>query len=395
MEAALDYDYDTFGPSLPSKVTDPDELLKEMQKMPLFMNSLSMDAMEDNDTLAALQSLVYDGPPEEVAMNFKNQGNDSFKDGPKFYQTAIEYYTKGIAIKAEDNDLNSTLYSNRAAVNLKLGNYRKTILDCAEAIKLNPKNIKAYYRSTVALRSVDRLAEALDSCEWGLKHEPTNKSLLEEKTKIEKRKMELEIIQKRTEERERLKALKEKQLNDAITSRGITMASSTPKLENKKHEDSDSEDEETRKDRRMKTELLSMHAPKLDETTGRLTFPVLFLYPEFSESDLISAFEEDSAFIDHIEFMFGASQPRAGWDAKGIYTPDKIEMYFETRPDLDPLKANKNEQRRLMKVDTEATLVEIISHPEYRVVDGIASFFVLSSGSSFAKTFRKTYRPKK
>jgi hypothetical protein len=144
----------------------------------------------------------------------------------------------------------------------------------------------------------------------------------------------------------------------------------------------------------MKTELLATHSPQLNDETGKLSFPVLFLYPEFSESDLIASFEEESTFADHVEFMFGESQPKAGWDMAGVYTPDKIEIYFETRPDLDPETAKKDEPRRLLKVDTEAPLLEIITHPDYRLVDGIASFFILSNGSPYIKTFRKSYKKK-
>lgn len=40
---------------------DPDNLEKELAKVPLFMTDLPS---EENDTLAALQSLVFDGTPE-------------------------------------------------------------------------------------------------------------------------------------------------------------------------------------------------------------------------------------------------------------------------------------------------------------------------------------------
>lgn len=42
---------------------DPDNLDEELAKVPLFMSKLPE---EENDTLEALQSLVYDGPPEGI-----------------------------------------------------------------------------------------------------------------------------------------------------------------------------------------------------------------------------------------------------------------------------------------------------------------------------------------
>ncbi|KAJ3086626.1 40S ribosomal protein [Quaeritorhiza haematococci] len=147
---------------------DADEFFKELDRTPLFMRSLPQDA-EENDMLAALQSLVYDGTPEEIATNFKNQGNERFMEGRSQYKEAITFYTKGIEVKCKDDSLNSILYSNRAAVNLELKNYRRVLNDCAEAIKLNPQNVKAWFRSARACLELDKISEALDCCDRGLK----------------------------------------------------------------------------------------------------------------------------------------------------------------------------------------------------------------------------------
>jgi hypothetical protein len=118
------------------------------------------------------------------------------------------------------------------------------------------------------------------------------------------------------------------------------------------------------------------------------------LYPEFSESDMISAFHEDDLFIDHLEEMFGASVQRPGWDQSGLYTPETIEIYFETRPDLDETLATSDDAscRRLLKVSSKGALGDVLSHPNFRIVDGIATFFILSSASAFTKMFRKKYK---
>jgi hypothetical protein len=51
---------------------------------------------------------------------------------------------------------------------LKIENYGKVLIDCSKALKLNPKNIKAYYRSVKALYALDKIEEAIDCCEHGL-----------------------------------------------------------------------------------------------------------------------------------------------------------------------------------------------------------------------------------
>lgn len=116
---------------------DPDNLDEELAKVPLFMSKLPE---EENDTLEALQSLVYDGPPEgmkrehiqhdtrtdvfiitEIAENFKNQGNECFKEGKMKYKDAIDYYTRALDVDCKDQKINEACLANRAAVNLELG----------------------------------------------------------------------------------------------------------------------------------------------------------------------------------------------------------------------------------------------------------------------------------
>jgi hypothetical protein len=44
------------------------DLIKELDKVPLFMTELPE---EENDSLAALQSLIYEGPPEGMYVIFQ------------------------------------------------------------------------------------------------------------------------------------------------------------------------------------------------------------------------------------------------------------------------------------------------------------------------------------
>ena len=99
---------------------------------PLFLTEDEMPQnIEDNPMLAAIQSLIYDGTPKEVAENFKNQGNEAF--ATKDYPNALEFYNRGISYLDEKDDfsdesvpfLYSTLLSNRSAIHLIRGNYMK------------------------------------------------------------------------------------------------------------------------------------------------------------------------------------------------------------------------------------------------------------------------------
>lgn len=69
----------------------------------------------------AMRALLDEGPPEERAENFKNQGNKCIQQGPKYYRDALGFYTDAIDVKVEDPLKNSVYFSNRAHVNLLLG----------------------------------------------------------------------------------------------------------------------------------------------------------------------------------------------------------------------------------------------------------------------------------
>lgn len=57
---------------------------------------------------------------------------------------------------------------------------------------------------------------------------------------------------------------------------------------------------------------------------GTLVWPVLFLYPEFGQTDLVEAFAENHLFEEHIEAMLGKECPP--WDVKGQYIPSNVEV---------------------------------------------------------------------
>jgi len=109
-------------PALPPGLEDlnsvsREEFFKQMERHPLFMHDLDSTS-EDNPELEALEALAYEGTPLEIATNFKSQGNEAFRE--KRYRDALEFYSKGLAAKSGDAELEGTLLLNRAAVNLEL-----------------------------------------------------------------------------------------------------------------------------------------------------------------------------------------------------------------------------------------------------------------------------------
>lgn len=95
----------------------------------------------------ALTQLLYDGTPLEIAENFREQGNEAVQRGKvsfivfhlcynynlcdlyqKYYADAVVFYTKAIEQNVPDLEKASIYYSNRAAVQLQLGNLITTTI---------------------------------------------------------------------------------------------------------------------------------------------------------------------------------------------------------------------------------------------------------------------------
>jgi hypothetical protein len=74
-----------------------DEVLAEMNRMPLFMTTLDETDGEggENMMLEALRAMAYEGTRAEIAENFRQQGNECAR--AKQWTDAKEFYDKAIA----------------------------------------------------------------------------------------------------------------------------------------------------------------------------------------------------------------------------------------------------------------------------------------------------------
>ncbi|KAH9059326.1 hypothetical protein EDB87DRAFT_1675124 [Lactarius vividus] len=275
-----------------------DEHLTSLESLPLFMSSLPEDPT-DNVALSALQSLAHDGTPDEIAQNFKEQGNEYFRG--KRYREALGFYTQGIDAKPEDGKLREALLLNRAACNLELQNHGSVLRDCAAVISLDPHASKAYYRAGLALLALDRADEALDVCARvgdGAANDAGFKALRE---RAEKK--SAEIRRKADERAERARrASEEKKRMDAAFAASFQARNliAVPNPDGS----------------------ANPYAPRFDPedaTGGTLILPVFFLYPEHAMSDVVPDFVEDAEFGTVLATMFPPGAPAPPWDADGRY----------------------------------------------------------------------------
>ncbi|CDU18173.1 tetratricopeptide repeat protein, putative [Plasmodium yoelii] len=65
---------------------------------PLFMDELPTNIEENEDLLALYNLIITDENELSLAKNYKEVGNDYFKDGAKYFEDAIISYTKGIDV---------------------------------------------------------------------------------------------------------------------------------------------------------------------------------------------------------------------------------------------------------------------------------------------------------
>ncbi|KAF9101826.1 hypothetical protein BGX27_011321 [Mortierella sp. AM989] len=330
----------------PDWALNEDTVLNDMDSVPLFMNSLPKDA-DENPLLQALQDLAYDGTPEEVAENFKNQGNDCFKQGKKFYKDALTFYTNGLEVSCKDDKLNEALLVNRAACNLHFGNYRKVLTDCAQALKLNPKNVKALFRSAKALYALEMYPEAIDCCEHALISDPDNQPVKDEMAKIKAEFEHKEKIKREKEERERKIREKKMKVEAALEKRKIRTAATPGFKPDHPHE------------------------IQLDDDLDQLTIPTFFLYPEHNESDLIQAFNEQDTIGEQLSEIFYEPAP---WDTEHKYRPETVQTYFETEDNGGNIG--------LLKVGLNVKFLTVLAHSKHVLRDGIARFIVVPKEDS-------------
>jgi hypothetical protein len=281
-----------------------------------------------------------------VATNFKNQGNEYFV--AKRYKEARNFYTQGIDAYPTDTKLQETLLTNRAACNLELENYGMTLKDCSQALGLNPRSTKAFYRSAKALMALDRFVEAVDCCDHALLLEEGNTAAKQLKAKIEARKVIVERKEAETKELQRREQEGKVAIGKALLARGVwvEISKKPPDNPNPAHFDPDA--------------LPAQSSPSLpllcekkwivpDSIRTPLIFPVLFLYPAHFQSDLISHFHEDTTIASHLDMMFPIeSRGALPWDTKGEYISSNLNVYATSK------------SKRLLKLGKKITLREIL-----------------------------------
>ena len=302
-------------PALPPQLSElaqksTKDIMDEINRLPFFMNELDESDGQggENVGLEALKSLAYDGEPDEVATNFKNQGNDCFKT--KQYKDAIEFYTKGLDMDCGVDEINVALYVNRAACNLELKNYRKCIEDCKKALIIDESNVKACYRAGKAFFLVERFDEASQILQYGLSKDPENKAIKDTLSALTKKVALIEETKRKKEQAEYDAKLKETLLVNAVGLRHFHIIKlSRP------------------------AEFLENASLRLEDPTdyeSQLLFPAMVLYPTIDEFDFIAEISELSTANDILAIVLDRPQSWFEDPRHKNFTLKTLECYMET-----------------------------------------------------------------
>mmetsp|Transcript_698 Transcript_698/g.1067 ORF Transcript_698/g.1067 Transcript_698/m.1067 type:complete len:419 (+) Transcript_698:65-1321(+) len=99
---------------------------------------------------------------EEKAASFKDEGNAKFKAND--FKGAIELYTSSLELNPKVH----TVYSNRSASYMKLGNHEEALADAQKCIELDPAWAKGYNRVAAAYQGMKLWDKAIETCKEGL-----------------------------------------------------------------------------------------------------------------------------------------------------------------------------------------------------------------------------------
>ncbi|WEW62003.1 HSP70/90 co-chaperone [Emydomyces testavorans] len=329
-----------------------------LNQTPLFMTDIEQaqtdSAGDENVFLEAIRALQHEGTRAEVAGGFHETGNELARE--KNWVDAREFYGKALAAirdtagkgdgRREDMEGDERRLREIEEKVLDPENYRSCILDCAATLKLNPHNVKAYYRSARALLALDKLPEAQDATDRGLALDPANKPLHLTAQHISARRTALDALTAKQRAQHEHTQRAKLTLATALRARGIRVRQ-TP-------QPPDLED-------------AAMHlSPDPLSPQSTLVVPCVLLYPLHGQSDLIKGFAETQCLRDHLEYILPVP-----WDEAGEYgAVEKVDCFMETVAG------------GLVKVGKGVSLLEVLSEGKVEIVDGLVRINVVPVGKS-------------
>jgi len=248
---------------------------------------------------------------------------------------------------------------------LELQNFGSVLRDCSNALSINARSPKAFYRSAMALLSLDRPEEAIDCCDRCLSFDQDNKGV----QSVRQRAMEVKFA-KEEKERVRLERVSREDEYKRVMKLAFRQRNLIPIA---------------------KPGSDNLYTPHFDpEDPETLVVPTFFLYPQHATSDFIPHLIEDTPFAAHLAAMFPPDSAAPEWDKKGEYVAGQLVLYATTH------------RKRVLKIGKKMSLRDVckaVKGKDDKLVDGLelkdgcVSFVVLPKGNveqKWVEEFKKT-----
>jgi len=160
-------------------------------KLILPDNTILMTSLPASSMLASAHRDVLEAPipntPEGIARLVEElQRRAKAAVGYKSWMDALLLYSKAMELVPND----APLHSNRSLVHYQMGQFEESRRDAQQAVELDGRYMKGYWRLAQALLQLHRTEEASAAIQSGLKLEPTNKVFLKEKQKLKQQQQE-------------------------------------------------------------------------------------------------------------------------------------------------------------------------------------------------------------
>ncbi|KAG2381645.1 hypothetical protein C9374_006029 [Naegleria lovaniensis] len=333
-------DDDDWVPNVPKEL--PEWCSKDH---PLLSNSVDMN----NPITEALAHMKYEGTPDEIATNFKNQGNSLLKETKtpeKYYKDVIQYYSEGLEQPITDMRLKVDLLNNRSHVLSLMGNYGRAIEDAKAALKIDKKNTKSMFRIAKAAMALKKHKTVIKYAEKALKIEKTH-PLFEDMIKKaeEELKKEQEKKAKELEKKKQQQQIPQQIKDFLILRKGISVGNYTE----------------------LETEHINTYTNKastggiqVDNATGEVFFSVIFVYDEFSQTDFVSEFSEHQTLKDQLDLMFPPNGPTFPYGCEKDYVLSNLCVFF-----LDPTSLKEANSRYIEIKNLNTSLIKILTRKDY------------------------------
>ncbi|PNW80046.1 hypothetical protein CHLRE_08g375650v5 [Chlamydomonas reinhardtii] len=365
---------------------------------PLFWDALPEDA-EDDPLYAALKAVDDELSPEEKAESFKTNGNNKLKlalsdkadQAAKrtLLREAVQFYSSGLELAVPSDALNAALHCNRAHVQIMLGNFRKAYNDALAARKLQPGNIKALFRAARAASRLGMWEQVEALCQEGRTADPASKEFDGMAKEASSKLAERRQVEERLRAQAEAEAAPARALVDVLLAHGCKMT-------------------------RPQVTAGSHNKPSLSADGRGLVWPVLLLYPESGQQDVVEAWAEDDCFNEHLDMMFDPEGPPLQWDGAGAYVRDRVELYYLahagrplTREQLVEAMQGRwptgldaaaggpekygSRAARMRRINPKHTLRQVLAQEDH-VVAGVPLFFVVAKGTPFREAFLESGR---